>query len=57
VLEYRAGSLISGTTFNLRLGKEEWMSVLKLSTIWNMEKVCRNSVVSFKVNPLTHDID
>jgi hypothetical protein len=28
------------------LGKEEWKSVLKLSTIWNMEKVCRNSVVS-----------
>ncbi|KIM37706.1 hypothetical protein M413DRAFT_253968 [Hebeloma cylindrosporum] len=34
-----AGSLISGTTLALALGKEEWVSVLKLSTIWNMEKI------------------
>lgn len=34
-----AGSLISGTTLKLRLGKEEWVSVLKLSTMWNMEKI------------------
>ena len=39
----RASSLVSGTTLDLCLGKEEWVSVLKLSTIWNMEKVCRNS--------------
>jgi len=38
----RAGSLISGTTLDLCLGKEEWASVLKLATIWNMEKVCPN---------------
>ncbi|KIM37710.1 hypothetical protein M413DRAFT_254032 [Hebeloma cylindrosporum] len=38
-LVYRAGSLISGTTLALALGKEEWVSVLKLSTIWNMEKI------------------
>ena len=37
----RAGSLISGTKFELHLKKEEWVSVLKLSTIWNMTKVCR----------------
>ncbi|KAJ3511036.1 hypothetical protein NLJ89_g4334 [Agrocybe chaxingu] len=34
-----AGSLISGTNFELSLGKEEWVSVLKLSTIWNMKKI------------------
>ena len=39
----RASSLVSGTTLGLHLGKEEWVSVMKLSTIWNMEKVCRNS--------------
>ena len=42
----RASYLISGTTLNLRLGKEEWASVLKLSTIWNMEKVRPKSVVN-----------
>jgi hypothetical protein len=36
----RAGSLISGTKLDLSLKKEEWVSVLKLSTIWNMTKVC-----------------
>jgi len=35
----RVGSLISGTTFALSLRQGEWVSVLKLSTIWNMEKV------------------
>jgi len=39
----RASSLVSGTTLGFPLGKEEWVSVMKLSTIWNMEKVCRNS--------------
>jgi hypothetical protein len=48
VLGYRAGSLISGMTFDLRLGKQEWVSVLKLSTIWNIEKVHQNSVFSWK---------
>ena len=35
----RATSLISGKDLDLHL-KEEWVSVLKLSTIWNMIKVC-----------------
>jgi hypothetical protein len=35
----RARSLISGSTIHLDLTKEEWVSVLKLSTIWNMNKV------------------
>jgi len=39
VMYPRAGSLISGTNFDLRLEKEEWISVLKLSTIWNMAKI------------------
>jgi len=39
VMYPRAGSLISGTSFDLRLEKEEWVSVLKLSTIWNMTKI------------------
>ncbi|KIM38617.1 hypothetical protein M413DRAFT_239902 [Hebeloma cylindrosporum] len=34
-----AGSQISGTTLDLGLGKSEWVNVLKLSTIWNMEKI------------------
>ncbi|KAF8814171.1 hypothetical protein BYT27DRAFT_7082785 [Phlegmacium glaucopus] len=34
-----AQSLISGTKFELSLEKEEWVSVLKLSTIWNMNKI------------------
>ena len=37
----RATTLISGGNLELHLEKEEWMSVLKLSTIWNMTKVCR----------------
>jgi hypothetical protein len=37
----RASSLISGSDFELSLTKEEWVSVLKLSTIWDMTKVCR----------------
>jgi hypothetical protein len=37
----RASSLISGTNLELQLKKEEWVSVLKLSTIWNMTKVCQ----------------
>ena len=37
----RATSLISGKDLDLHLKKEEWVSVLKLSTIWNMTKVCR----------------
>ena len=36
---YRGGSLISGSKIDLVLTKEEWVSVLKLSTIWNMNKV------------------
>jgi len=36
---YRARSLISGSKIDLVLTKEEWVSVLKLSTIWNMKKV------------------
>jgi hypothetical protein len=36
---YRAGSLISDIKLDLYLEKDEWVSVLKLSTIWNMEKV------------------
>ena len=36
----RATSLISGKDLDLHLKKEEWVSVLKLSTIWNMTKVC-----------------
>ena len=41
----RAGSVISDTTFALDLGQEEWVSFLKLSTIWNMEKVCLSSLL------------
>ena len=38
----RATSLISDMDrdLDLHLKKEEWVSVLKLSTIWNMTKVC-----------------
>ena len=36
----RARSLIPGGTLELQLRKEEWVSVLKLSTIWDMTKVC-----------------
>ena len=46
----RAGSLISGTTFALGLRKEEWVSVLKLSTILNMEKVCPSSLLDCYIN-------
>ena len=45
---YRAGSLISDEKFELRLEKNEWVNVLKLSTIWGMRKVCRTVV--FKLN-------
>ncbi|KAF8888137.1 hypothetical protein CPB84DRAFT_1786308 [Gymnopilus junonius] len=31
--------LISGTNIDLHLVKEEWISVLKLSTIWNMSQI------------------
>ncbi|KAF8967758.1 hypothetical protein BDZ97DRAFT_1916695 [Flammula alnicola] len=34
-----ARSLISGTKLDLCLKKEEWVSVLKLSTIWNMKEI------------------
>ncbi|CAA7263125.1 unnamed protein product [Cyclocybe aegerita] len=34
-----AESLISGTNLDLSLEKEEWVSVLKLSTIWNMKRI------------------
>jgi len=34
-----ATSLISGRNIELHLKKEEWVSVLKLSTIWNMTKI------------------
>lgn len=34
-----AGSLISNEKIELRLEKEEWVSVLKLSTIWDMKKI------------------
>ena len=40
-----SGSLIFGTTLDLCLGKEEWVSVLKLATIWNMEKVCPSNLL------------
>jgi len=46
-----AGSLISGPKLNLCLEKEEWVSVLKLSTIWNMTKV-RN----YAIHRLSTDI-
>jgi len=46
-----AGSLISGPKFDLCLEKEEWVSVLKLSTIWNMTKV-RN----YAIHRLSTDI-
>ena len=41
----RARSLIAGTAVALRLEKEEWVSVLKLSTIWNMEKVSPSNLL------------
>jgi len=52
----RASSLISSTTLNLCLGKEEWVSVLKLSTIWNMEKVCQSQWFPQLLNRLIDDI-
>ena len=53
---YRAGSLISGTNLELCLEEEEWVSVLKLSTIWGMKKVCR-TVFFLKLGGLTLDVD
>ena len=50
----RAGSLISGTNLELHLKKEEWVSVLKLSTIWNMTKVSRKQ--SLRLDRLTLNI-
>ncbi|KIM37714.1 hypothetical protein M413DRAFT_47828, partial [Hebeloma cylindrosporum] len=53
-----ATSLISGTppTLDLRLGKEEWVNVLKLSTIWNMERIREYSIhclsTDFVVSPM-----
>jgi len=35
----RTKALISGTKWELSLKKEEWVSVLKLSTIWNMSHI------------------
>ena len=42
----RATSLISDRDrdLDLHLKKEEWVSVLKLSTIWNMTCAARNAV-------------
>jgi hypothetical protein len=45
----RSRSLIPGGslgTIELQLKKEEWVSVLKLSTIWDMTKVCRTQSVT-----------
>jgi len=39
-----ANSLISGTNLEFRLTKEEWVSVLKLSTIWDMTKIRRYAI-------------
>jgi len=39
VMYPRATSLISGRNIELNLKKEEWVSALKLSTIWNMTKI------------------
>ncbi|KAF8808884.1 hypothetical protein BYT27DRAFT_7188391 [Phlegmacium glaucopus] len=39
VMYPRAKTVISGTKFELSLEKEEWVSVLKLSTIWNMKQI------------------
>ncbi|KAF8808883.1 hypothetical protein BYT27DRAFT_7029333, partial [Phlegmacium glaucopus] len=39
VMYPRAKSLISGTKIKFDLKKEEWVSVLKLSTIWNMKQI------------------
>jgi len=39
VMYPRATSLISGKNIELNLKKEEWVSALKLSTIWNMTKI------------------
>ena len=46
----RATSLISGEKFELHLKKEEWVSVLKLSTIWNMTKVRRTHSLRLKLD-------
>ena len=45
----RASSLISGMNFELDLKKEEWLNVLKLSTIWNMTKVCRRQLLKARL--------
>ena len=50
----RASSQISGTNLELDLKKEEWVSVLKLSTVWNMTKVCRTQ--SLELDRLTLNI-
>ena len=51
----RATSLISGRNLELHLKKEEWVSVLKLSTIWNLTKVCRTQSL-LRLNLLTLNI-
>ena len=50
----RARTLISGRNLELHLNKDEWVSVLKLSTIWNMTKVCRMQLL--RLDRLTLDI-
>jgi hypothetical protein len=42
----RARFLTPDGTLDLQLKKEEWVSVLKLSTIWDMTKVCRTHSVT-----------
>ena len=51
----RARSIISGTNLEFPLDKEGWISVLKLSTIWDMTEVCRTQSLRLSAEPT--DID
>ncbi|KAF8883162.1 hypothetical protein CPB84DRAFT_1827697 [Gymnopilus junonius] len=50
VMYPRAKSLISGTSINLHLQKEEWVSMLKLSTIWSMTKIREYAIHRLSTN-------
>jgi len=52
-----ATSLISGGNLELHLKKEEWMSVLKLSTIWNMTKIRRYAIHKLSTDEMLSPIE
>lgn len=46
-----AESLISGTQLALNLKKEEWVSVLKLSVLWNMSRIRDYAIHKLSTDP------